>query len=60
MAAIKDEIAINTTLTTEVRNLLAGFALLARIAKWVTAIAACAASLIALAKGIITFNDVPR
>lgn len=60
VAAIKEATALNTEITTEIRNIVAGFKIMAKIAKWLTAMAALAVSLIALVKGIVTFNDIPK
>lgn len=55
---MKKALADNTEITVQVHDLLASFRIMAKVAKWVTTIAACAAALIAAAKGVITFNDV--
>lgn len=60
VAAIKEAVALSTEITTEIRNIVAGFKTMAKIAKWLTAMVALAVSLIALAKGIVTFNDIPK
>lgn len=58
MQAVKEELALNTAVTTQVRDAINSFKMIARIAKWIGVIAACAASMVAAVKGVVTFNDV--
>lgn len=50
IASLKTEMVSNTEITAQVRDLLASFRVMAAIAKWVTAIAAAGAALLALVK----------
>lgn len=49
---LKKQMALNTEMTTQVRDILASFRVAASVAKWVTAIAGMIAALLALAKGV--------
>jgi len=58
---IRTELSLNTEVTTQVRDAINSFKIIAKIAKWVTAIAACGASLLALWHGLYGSNDItPR
>ena len=47
---VLDELAQNTRITTEVRDILATFNILFRVAKWVAAVGAAVASVVSLYK----------
>lgn len=49
---VLDELAQNTRITTEVREILATFNILFRVAKWTAAIAACGTAIIAFVRAL--------
>lgn len=49
---LKRQMAVNTEVTCQVRDILASFKVVASVAKWITAIAGMIAALLALAKGV--------
>ena len=56
VAGLKLEMAENTKITAQVRDVLASFKTIAAVSKWLTVIIALVASAIALLKGIINFK----
>lgn len=61
MKSVRIELALNTEVTTQIRDAINSFKIIAKIAKWVTAVAACGASLLALWHGVSDSNDItPR
>ena len=61
MRHIKEQLDDNTKITTQVRDVLASFKILASITKWLTIMAVFITSALALVKGVIGFNDItPR
>lgn len=49
---LKRQMAENTAVTCQVRDILASFKVVASVAKWITAIAGMIAALLALVKGV--------
>lgn len=49
---LKRQMAENTAVIIQVRDILASFKVVASVAKWITAIAGMIAALLALAKGV--------
>jgi hypothetical protein len=57
MDIVKAQLKENTEVTCEVRDVLVSFRVIASIAKWVTAIAACLAAMFAAIKGGVEFRQ---
>lgn len=49
---LKKQMAVNTEVTMQVRDILASFRVVASVAKWITAIAGMVAALLAVLKGV--------
>lgn len=49
---LKKQMAVNTEVTLQVRDILASFRGVAAVAKWITAIAGMIAAILALVKGV--------
>jgi hypothetical protein len=58
MTHVKEELNKNTEITEQVRDLLASFRVMASVAKWITAVAAAIAGVLAAIKSGISFNDI--